>query len=146
MAYKEKKFCTHCLKDTLHSDGECTNHESVNLEDPTYQGIQEHASPTGSLRFNTGKPNMSNIPPEFLLGMAEVLTQGEAKYGKNNWKKGNYTSVPYDSAMRHILKWQAGERLDEESKENHLFHAAVNIMMMWYYEENFPDMDDREKK
>jgi hypothetical protein len=49
---------------------------------------------------------VSNIPPEFILGMAEVLTYGEQKYGRANWKKGNNFSVPYDSAMRHILQWQ----------------------------------------
>lgn len=100
-------------------------------------------SPTGSKRFNEDKPACSNIPPEFILGMAEVLTIGEKKYGKNNWKKGNFTDVPYDSAMRHILAWQSGDSLDEESGCNHLFHAAVNLMMMWYYEQNFPEMDSR---
>ncbi len=100
-------------------------------------------SPTGSKRNNVDKPSMSNLLPEFLLGMAEVMTKGEKKYGKNNWKKGNYTSVPYDSAMRHIMDWQKGISLDDETKDHHLFHAAVNLMMCWYYEQEYKDFDNR---
>ena len=100
-------------------------------------------SPTGSKRQNAGKPALSNLLPEFLLGMADIMTQGELKYGKDNWKKGNFTSVPYDSAMRHILKWQTGESYDTESQNHHLLHAAVNLMMCWYYETDYPQMDNR---
>ena len=108
--------------------------------------LEATVSSTGSLRFNKGKPNMSNIPPKFLLGMAKIMTMGEQKYGKNNWKKGNNTSVAYDSAMRHILNWYSGESNDSESGDSHLFHAAVNLMMCWYYENNYPEMDDRLEK
>ena len=101
-------------------------------------------SETGSLRYNTGKPMMSLVTPDFILGMASVLTMGAKKYGERNWELGNKTSVPYDSAMRHLLTWRSGESLDAESGEHHLFHAAVNLMMCWYYEQNFSDMDDRE--
>lgn len=121
---------------TRENEPELTHEEIWNPEDA-------QKSSTGSLRFNKGKPSVSNIPPEFILGMAEVLTYGEQKYGRANWKKGNNFSVPYDSAMRHILQWQAGESNDEESDSHHLFHAAVNLMMCYYYEQNFPDMDDR---
>ena len=76
--------------------------------------------------------------------MASVLTKGAEKYGERNWELGNKTSVPYDSAMRHILAWRSGEDEDEESGCNHLFHAAVNLLMCWYYAENFGEMDDRE--
>ena len=100
-------------------------------------------SETGSLRYNTGKPMMSLVTPEFILGMAEVLTKGAKKYGERNWELGNKTSVPYDSAMRHILAWRSGESFDEESGSHHLFHGAVNLLMCWYYEQNFGEMDDR---
>ena len=107
---------------------------------------KESESPTGSLRYNKGKPKMSTIPPDFLLGLAEVMTMGEEKYGRYNFAKGNYVSVPYDSCMRHLMAYMSGEKNDNESGQHHLFHAAVNIMMMWLYDENFPEMDDREFK
>jgi len=100
-------------------------------------------SETGSLRYNTGKPKMSLVTPEFILGMAKVLTKGAEKYGERNWELGNKTSVPYDSAMRHILAWRSGEDIDQESQCDHLFHGAVNLLMAWYYAKHFPEMDDR---
>jgi hypothetical protein len=103
-------------------------------------------SPTGSLRYNTGKPQMSLLDPNFMLGMAEVMTIGLEKYGKANWQKGNYLSVPYDSAQRHLQKYWMGQTIDEESSKHHLFHAAVNLMFMYYYENNYPEMDDRNFK
>lgn len=102
-------------------------------------------SPTGSLRYNTGKPQMSNIPPEFLLEMAKVMTEGAKKYGKFNYKKGNYMSVPYDSAMRHIFAFINGQNLDDETQCHHLAHAAVNLMFMYIYQKRNPEMDDREE-
>jgi len=100
-------------------------------------------SPTGSLRYNTGKPQMSLLDPNFMLGMAEVMTIGLEKYGKANWQKGNYVSVPYDSAQRHLQKYWMGQTVDGESGKHHLFHAAVNLMFMYYYENIYPEMDDR---
>ena len=122
--------------------------EGVKYYMNTKKEIPENAqvSSTGSLRFNSGKPNMSNLPPEFLIGMAKVMTMGEKKYGKYNWSKGNSISVPYDSGMRHLMAFMSGEQIDKESGEHHLFHAAVNIMMMWYYDKYYPEMDDREYK
>lgn len=112
-------------------------------KEPVQEGQQ---SPTGSLRYNTGKPQMSLLDPNFMLGMAEVMTIGLEKYGKANWQKGNYLSVPYDSAQRHMQKFWMGQSIDEESEKHHLFHAAVNLMFMYYYEKNYSEMDDRDFK
>jgi hypothetical protein len=100
-------------------------------------------STTGSLRFNTGKSQTSELDPEFLLGMGRVLEKARQKYPRGNWSLGNNYSVPFDSLMRHLLAWQSGESLDEESGQNHLYHAALNLMMLAHYEQNFPEMDDR---
>jgi hypothetical protein len=100
-------------------------------------------SKTGSMRFNVGKPQLSELDPQFLLGMGRVLEKARLKYKRGNWALGNNYSVPYDSALRHLLAWQSGESLDSESGQNHLLHCALNIMMLHYYENNFPEMDDR---
>lgn len=101
------------------------------------------ASPTGSLRFNTGKSQTNEISPKFLLAMGAVLEKSRQKYPRGNWEKGNDYSVPYDSMMRHLLAWQSGEGKDPESGLSHLAHAALNLMMLHYYEENYPEFDDR---
>jgi hypothetical protein len=107
---------------------------------------KDQVSPTGSLRKNSGKPQLSYIDPEFLLGMAQVLTIGSKKYSPMNWAKGNYYTVPYDSAMRHIFAFMKGEEFDKESLEHHLYHAAVNLYFMWYYSKHYPELDDRHFK
>lgn len=101
------------------------------------------ASSTGSLRFNSGKPQCNEISPSFLLDMGAVLEKSRQKYPRGNWEKGNNYSVPYDSLMRHLLSWQSGEKYDKESGLPHLAHAALNLMMLHYYEEHYPEFDDR---
>ena len=100
-------------------------------------------STTGSLRYNTGKPQTNEISPEFILDMGRVLAKSREKYPRANWSLGNNYSVPYDSLMRHLLSWQSGEKNDIESGYSHLAHAALNLMMLHYYEERFPELDDR---
>jgi hypothetical protein len=107
------------------------------------EDVSLQVSETGSMRFNKGKPQSSEISPKFLLDMAAVLEKSREKYPRGNWAKGNNYSVPYDSMMRHLLAWQSGESKDIETGLSHLAHAALNLMMLHYYEENFPDMDDR---
>lgn len=100
-------------------------------------------SPTGSLRYNTGKLPMHHVPPMVIEQIAEVLQHGAEKYEELNWEKGNYISVPYASAMRHMLKFWSGEDLDQESGKKHLSHVLTNIMFMLYYMEHYPQYDDR---
>lgn len=82
-----------------------------------------------------GKPDVSLIYPDFILGIARVLTYGADKYGRNNWKK---LSEPwpryYAAAQRHLLARQMGEEEDTESGYSHLLHAACNLMFLYYIE------------
>lgn len=103
-------------------------------------------SSTGSLRFNKGKAQIHQVPSSAITGMAEVLGYGETKYGKYNWAKGNDFSVPYDSAMRHMLKFWDGEDNDDESGFHHLKHALTNLAILLEYYEKHPEMDDRPSK
>ena len=105
--------------------------------------VEAQQSSTGSLRYNTGKPQLNEISPQFLLDMGKVLEKSRQKYPRGNWEKGNNYSVPFDSLMRHLLAWQSGESVDKESGESHLAHIALNLMMLHYYEMNYPEFDDR---
>lgn len=88
-------------------------------------------SPTGSLRYNKGKPEMCQIHPRFLLEMAQLLTDAQKKYGKFNFAKGQHYTTMYDSLQRHSLSFYEGEDCDPESGRPHLVHIAVNAMMMY---------------
>lgn len=136
--------CPKCKKEKQHfSQRLCTPCFQLTLLSKAPQLPSVEASSTGSLRFNTGKPQTSELSPKFLLDMGAVLEKSRAKYPRGNWAKGNDFSVPYDSMMRHILAWQSGEAIDPESGQSHLAHAALNLMMLHFYEENFPQFDDR---
>lgn len=91
----------------------------------------KHTSPTGSLRLNQGKPETSQLDPRFLLQLSQLMTDSSYKYGKFNWAKGQEYHTPYDSCMRHLLKFMSGEDLDQESGHSHIVHAMANLMILW---------------
>lgn len=45
-----------------------------------------------------------------LLEVAKHFEEGAKKYGENNWQKGLPASCYIDSAVRHYLKWQRGDK------------------------------------
>ena len=81
-------------------------------------------------RYNTGKVLASAVDPEFILGVAEVLTFGAQKYERNNWRKGLPHDEICDSLLRHTYSYLRGELLDSESGLDHRFHMACNIMFL----------------
>ena len=99
--------------------------------------------PNKALRYNTGKAQMHQVPRCLITGTADVLTYGEKKYAKYNWRKGGDYSTSYDCLMRHITSWFEGEENDPESGLSHLKHAAANIAFLLYYVEHGVGTDDR---
>lgn len=94
---------------------------------------------TGAQRdTDNGKPRLSLIPSEELFRVANHYRSGGEKYGFNNWKKGMKTSVYYDSAQRHLIKWWMGEK-----DEDHLAAVVWNVLGAMWTEKNLPLMDDR---
>jgi len=96
---------------------------------------------TGAQRdTDIGKPKMSLVPTAELVRLMNHYRNGGAKYGENNWKCGMKTSVFYDSAQRHLLKWWMGEK-----DEDHLAAVLWNVMSAMWTEENKPELDDRKE-
>ena len=99
-----------------------------------------------ALKNDSGKPKISLIPKAALWGMAQAFTYGANKYGKWNYKNGmEYTRLA-DAAFRHLSQFMDGQNIDEESGNNHLFHALASIAMLADMYENNPIMDDRYRK
>lgn len=105
-----------------------------------------HISPTGSLRYNDGKPEVSQLDPKFILDLADLITQSAKKYGKYNYSKGQEFSTPFDSLMRHALKFQMGQDYDNESGKSHLLHMAANIMILYGSFLRHKKLDDRNEE
>ena len=144
MAYVEQQICITCKQVTTHMNGNC---EICAAKQTKFNPDDANKSKTGSLRFNTGKPEVSQLDPKFVIDLADLMTESAKKYGKYNWMLGQNYSTPYDSLQRHMMSFMDGEDLDVESKKSHLLHAAANIMIMYNtYLKQDEDFDDRPRK
>ena len=89
------------------------------------------------LKYDSGKPMASLVEPEFILGMAKVMTKGAEKYAIDNWKQGHSEEDIRrykDALMRHILAYLSGEKNDPETGLSHAYHASCNLMFLNYFE------------
>jgi hypothetical protein len=90
-----------------------------------------------------GKARMDLIAPEMLVGTANVLAFGAAKYDARNWEKGMSWGRCFGALMRHMWAWWGGEKADPETGMSHLHHAACCLMFLIAYEERKIGTDDR---
>lgn len=85
------------------------------------------------LKYDSDKPMMSLIDPEWVLGTGRVLTKGAKKYAPNNWKNVDRTHYE-DAIFRHLMAYLSGEKIDPESGESHLYHINCNSMFLDYFD------------
>ena len=101
--------------------------------------------PTGSQRDSSeNKPRMELLPYDILMErIAPLYASGAAAYGDNDWRKGQPSSAVFGSLMRHLTKWQKGER-DEDHLAAVVWNALALINNEMYHSENFliNDMED----
>lgn len=90
-----------------------------------------HVSKYGSLRYNTGKPELTQLHPQFLLDFAAMMTECSKKYKVGNYAKGQEYRTPADSLQRHMLAFLKGEDIDPESGFHHALHMAANAMIIY---------------
>jgi len=98
---------------------------------------------TSGVKFDGDKVRMDLLDPEFLHGVAEVLTLGAQKYDDHNWRKGIVFSRLYGATQRHLNAFWVGERNDPETGLHHLLHAACELMFLHWMDMNIQDLDDR---
>lgn len=87
------------------------------------------------MKFDTDKPMWDLLPYEQLSNVVDVLTYGAKKYSKENWKRvQNPKDRYFAAAMRHLIAWRKGERLDGESELPHLSHAICCLLFLDYFD------------
>lgn len=93
-------------------------------------GKREQYGENGAIREpSTGKGRYDLISPFMLEELAKWLELGAAKYEQRNWEKGGIPFSRYfDSALRHLIKFQMGME-----DENHLAAAIFNIMAIIHF-------------
>src|SRR3990167_5686708 len=79
------------------------------------------------VKHDSGKPRPELLPPRALEEVAFVLAAGAAKYGPDNWHKCEDTSRYIGAALRHVLAYQKGEKIDEETQRAHLAPAVASL-------------------
>lgn len=95
------------------------------------------------IKYDQGKPRLSMVPTELLVGAARALEFGATKYDKDNYKLGMDWTKVLDSLERHTRAFIDKKDHDEESKLCHLYHAAACVGILLYYYENKVGNDDR---
>lgn len=90
-----------------------------------------HKFASGAVRdMHDGKGRCDLLPPRAILRLARHFEEGAKKYGERNWEKGIPINSFIDSAIRHIMKYMAGQ-----DDEDHLVAAAWNLMCAMETEE-----------
>lgn len=95
------------------------------------------------LKYDQDKPRMDLLDPEFLEGVAKVLSFGANKYDAHNWRLGIPLSRLLAAAYRHLGQYNSGADLDKESGLNHLYHASCCLMFASWLQIHRPAFDDR---
>lgn len=87
--------------------------------------------------FQDGKLRWDLLPLEEIEDIVKLYTAGSIKYGDNNWQGLENGYQRYKAAMlRHLLEYEKGNKIDEETKVNHLAAVAWNAIAMLYLDKH----------
>lgn len=93
--------------------------------------------PTGAVRSSdTDDVSYHLISPIGMRRLAQTCKEGELKYSAYNWEKGFPIDSLLNHAIAHIYKFLEGDR-----SEDHLAHAAWNMMAAMHSEESWPELN-----
>ena len=77
------------------------------------------------------------ISPIGLQALARTYAEGAAKFGACNWENGMRVTDLLNHGIAHIYKFLAGDR-----SEDHLGHAAWNILGAIHSLEKWPELNE----
>lgn len=101
---------------------------------------------TGStVKFESGAERSSDaehtrydlITPIGLAAVARACAEGAKKYSDYNWEKGVPAHDALNHAIRHLYMFLGGDRSEE-----HLGHAAWNVLAAIHSLELWPEMNE----
>ena len=93
---------------------------------------------TGAIRGRDAEAERWDLIPVLgLVRLARTCAEGAARYGVGNWLRGIPVSDLVNHAIRHLYLYLAGDKT-----EDHLAHAAWNILAACHMEAVQPDMRD----
>lgn len=84
---------------------------------------------------DNGKPRWDLLPLGATSAVVDVLTHGAVKYAPDNWRKVPEPKRRYfAAALRHLVAYWRGEKLDPDSGKPHLAHAACCLLFLLEFE------------
>lgn len=95
-------------------------------------------------QFSTGSVRSSDadgvrydlITPIGLKRLAETYAEGAKKYSALNWERGQPITEMLNHAIRHCYEYLGGDR-----SEDHLAHAAWNLLGAIHSEVKWPELN-----
>lgn len=88
--------------------------------------------------FKDGKLRWDLLPLAEIEEIVKAYTAGAKKYGDNNWQNLDNGYQRYKAAMlRHLVEYEKGNKVDEDTGCDHLAQVAWNaIAMLWLDKHN----------
>ena len=84
-------------------------------------------------KYDEGKLRWDLLPLDLVEKIVEVYTFGAKKYEPNSWQNLEDGYNRYKAAMfRHLLAFEKGHIVDDESGLPHLAHCCWNAIAMMY--------------
>ena len=109
-----------------------------------FNSIEPDGSGNPKARVGALKAPLHLVPPALSIGVAYALKDGAAKYGAYNWREEPINVSTYIGAIqRHMLAYQDGEDVAEDSGVCHLAHAAACIALLMDSKAHGSLVDDR---
>lgn len=99
-------------------------------------------SSSGGAKYDQDKPRMELLDSYWLEQVALVLSFGAKKYSAHNWRKGLSSSRLLGAALRHIMSYLSGQKLDPETGLSHLAHASCCLMFAVWMAQFKPELTD----
>lgn len=136
-----------------HDDDYCQPRQVKFLEEidetvePLFDGVQKvipaDFDSTLAFKADDEKVDMTLLPFSPLEEIAEVLMFGQAKYSRDNWRKGFAHERLMAATMRHLFAYNEGETLDPETGLCHLAHAGCMLLFLMETRHSHPELDYR---
>jgi Domain of unknown function (DUF5664) len=99
---------------------------------------ERHEFDTGAVRSaDVDEERWDLISPIGLQALARTYAEGAKKFGAANWENGMPVTDLLNHGIAHIYKFLAGDR-----SEDHLAHAAWNILGAIHSLEKWPQLND----
>lgn len=101
--------------------------------------VERHEYDTGAVRSaDCQHVRYDLISPIGIAALARTYAEGAEKFGQFNWENGMPVTDLLNHAIAHLYKFLGGDRSEE-----HLAHAAWNILGAIHSVEMWPHLNDK---